>query len=360
MEEILQNTEQTNKLNDKKILRDSRFELLRILCMLLIVAHHFSVHGGYVITETSSTFNVAIIHMLSIGGKVGVNIFILLSGYFLLNSKFKLSKLLKLISQVFFYSITIYVLVICFDDSYNFSLTEFLLNFFATATSRYWFFSTYIILYCLSPFLNICIKNMDKKQHLILIGFLLFLQSVIGVAGFEYFSNVGWFVTVYLIGAFLKKYEIKIFDKKWFCILIACLSYFIMILINVLFYIDLSSMTSIICFISSIFIFLCFKNMKNIGNIKIINLISATTFGIYLIHDNNYIRQFLWQKLLNCPYYFQTQYFWIFAIISILVVFVTCSIVDLCRHYFVVLINYFIEKHKKSKNKNSGDILIGQ
>ena len=31
--------------------RQSNFELLRIISMILIVAHHYAVHGGFEITE---------------------------------------------------------------------------------------------------------------------------------------------------------------------------------------------------------------------------------------------------------------------------------------------------------------------
>ena len=68
--------------------RDSNFELLRIICMVLIVIHHFSVHGGY-FTETQGTlpFNATLIDLFAMGGRLGVNIFVLISGYFLINSK---------------------------------------------------------------------------------------------------------------------------------------------------------------------------------------------------------------------------------------------------------------------------------
>ena len=44
---------------------------------------------------------------LYIGGKLGVVIFVLISGYFLVDSKFKIKKLLKLFLEVLFYSVGI-------------------------------------------------------------------------------------------------------------------------------------------------------------------------------------------------------------------------------------------------------------
>lgn len=87
--------------------RQSNFELLRIVCMILIIAHHFSVHS--IIPENISRLNRFIFDVFAIGGKVAVNVFVLISGYFMVKSKFKLQKLLMLIFQTFFYSIVIYI-----------------------------------------------------------------------------------------------------------------------------------------------------------------------------------------------------------------------------------------------------------
>lgn len=42
-----------------------------------------------------------------IGGKLAVNLFVLISGYFLIESEFKFKKVLKLIIQVYCYSIAL-------------------------------------------------------------------------------------------------------------------------------------------------------------------------------------------------------------------------------------------------------------
>lgn len=93
--------------------RQSNIELLRIISMILILAHHFSVHGGFNILKTSFTINRLWIQFLQFGGKIGVNIFVIISGYFLITSKgIKISKVLKLWLQLFFYSVSIYTLFV--------------------------------------------------------------------------------------------------------------------------------------------------------------------------------------------------------------------------------------------------------
>ena len=69
----------------KVIKRKSNFELLRIISMLGIVLFHFFYHGNY---DTSSmNFNSSLIVYLQFVGEVGVDIFVIISGYFIVNRK---------------------------------------------------------------------------------------------------------------------------------------------------------------------------------------------------------------------------------------------------------------------------------
>jgi|688.fasta_scaffold20147_5 peptidoglycan/LPS O-acetylase OafA/YrhL len=61
--------------------RNPSLELLRIVSMILIVAHHYVVHGG-VYTSTNNLMNELIVQFLLYGGKLGVMIFIMITGYF--------------------------------------------------------------------------------------------------------------------------------------------------------------------------------------------------------------------------------------------------------------------------------------
>lgn len=144
--------------------RESNFELLRIICMILIVVFHFSVHGGYY-SESAGTlpFNSVIIDLFGLGGRLGVNIFVLISGYFLINSKFKPKKLLSLFIQVWFFSISIY-LIFLISGGISFTWGSFLCNIFPVVTSQYWFITTYIGLYLLSPFINKLLKKTYKTR----------------------------------------------------------------------------------------------------------------------------------------------------------------------------------------------------
>ena len=83
------------------IMRESNIELLRLISMYLVVWSHFYVHGVWPIVN-ELTFNNIIIYALDVG-KIGVTVFVLISGYFLINKTFDLIKLAKLVLQTWFY-----------------------------------------------------------------------------------------------------------------------------------------------------------------------------------------------------------------------------------------------------------------
>lgn len=73
-------------------------ELLRIISMIMIIILHFFTYSNVIPkNNTISAFYISstIIHTIC---NVAVNCYILISGYFCINSKFKASKLYKIIS----------------------------------------------------------------------------------------------------------------------------------------------------------------------------------------------------------------------------------------------------------------------
>ena len=80
--------------------RDIGIEILRMLAMLLIVCQHFLNHGGI---YKNAGENVFLLHLINQLFAPSVNIFVLISGYFSLNSHFKWQKPAGLYLQVIFY-----------------------------------------------------------------------------------------------------------------------------------------------------------------------------------------------------------------------------------------------------------------
>lgn len=70
--------------------RKSNFEILRILAMVLIISYHFVFHSNY--NYGAINAHDFILRTFWLFGEIGVNLFMLISGYFMVHSKFSLKK----------------------------------------------------------------------------------------------------------------------------------------------------------------------------------------------------------------------------------------------------------------------------
>ena len=194
--------------------RDSSLELLRIVSMLLIIVHHYAVHGFLLKGEFAIfplTLNKLIILFLSLGGKVGVNCFVLISSYYLVDSKIKLRKILEIFLKVIFYSWI--VLLLLYILKYNYLIAggsiiiikEFI-KAILSPLKGYWFISCYLLLYISSPVLNKLINQLDKNEFKILISTMLIIFCCLKSIGINlYYSNYIWFILLYFISSYIKR-----------------------------------------------------------------------------------------------------------------------------------------------------------
>lgn len=142
--------------------RISNFELLRITAILMVIVSHISYHGfyqpgsGYV--YISNLPNRLMLQMLNTGS-LGVDIFVMMSGFFLAKrDSFSLRKVLSLIIMVWFYSVIIYVIFVN-TGLISFSWKECVTAYLPTTFGVNWFFTAYLTIYMISPFLNKILNN---------------------------------------------------------------------------------------------------------------------------------------------------------------------------------------------------------
>lgn len=340
--------------------RSSNLELLRIISMLMIIAHHFAVHGGFNIVEKEFGINKIIIQILSSGGKFGVNLFVLITGCFLINSKFNLKKLIALIIQNLFYSVIILLVFSIFPLEITIGIKKIIKSFFPIIYSLNWFITVYIILYIFTPFINKFINIISKQEYLKLIFLLITLCSFIPTfsLGNLAFSELSWFLMLYLIGGYFKLYPNNYTEKVLFNFmygilfyLLICISFIVFDFLGIKYYffvkgaVYFAGQKSFPLLISSIGIFLGFKNLK-IKNMKVINKIASTTLGIYLIHDNFLVREFLWLKFFKVYEHFYDKNLLFYSFKIIFLVFISCMMLDFIRQFlFKYSINIFLEKY---------------
>lgn len=322
--------------------KTSAFELLRIIAMILIIMHHYAyeIYTDYTSPLSGNLFFLQFFYMF---GKLGVNLFVFITGFFLCDKEFKLNKLIRLELLVIFYSV-FFNLIFVFLFHYNLEKSILFESFFPLISSKYWFYNTYFVLYLLFPYLNIFL-NCDKKCLLKLIFILLLIWSILPafpkIHPLEK-SNLGWFVLLYFSGAYIKKYNSDFNHKPVLYISIAFI--LICILLFQVFLFDLlgtkniifrkkfdyyQSMNSVFMFSIAALLFISFSKMKFHNNF--INIIGGTTFGVYLIHGHNFVADFLWGGIFNFRHKMDEPSLIPFSFMAVLVVFAGCSIIELLR-----------------------------
>ena len=132
--------------------RNAKLELLRIVSMVLIVMSHGDDWMGLKETyKTTVCVNKFITGWLDMGGQIGVGCFLLISGYFMVEQPFRLKKMLRILGEVWFYTIsiwTVYTISRILTGTFYFSFAfvkHTLKAFFPVLFAHYWFVTAYIM-----------------------------------------------------------------------------------------------------------------------------------------------------------------------------------------------------------------------
>lgn len=350
----------------KTKVRDSNYELLRIISMLFIVTWHILIHGK-ILQQTNDILNFVFNFVMTLL-VVHVNCFMLITGYYQYKSSFKWKKVVSFTLQIAFYNLIINLVFKMFG-LVEYTNIEFLKQIFFFNFSSYWFFSCYIIIYVFSPFLNKIIDLFDKKRikKILLCCFMCF--SILPfITGNLFFSTDGFsvyqFVFMYFVGAYIRKFNFnKEFTKKnnitqkrflYIIIYFLCAVFNFSLFCTQLIMNGLSSNISQyireilnlynrlynnpLVIIQAISLFLLFGtfDFKN----KVINKISSLTFGVYLIHESYYMRMNLYKwigidngKMIYGKSILLKVFVWA------IIIFILCAIIEWIRQLLFKLIS---------------------
>lgn len=206
---------ENNLIENKKInSRDYSIDILRIISMLMIVSLHFFSYSPAVIQIDPFSATGCLKRILHSISLISVNCYVLISGYYIYKFKFSLSKLIRILCEVLFYSIVFY-LIFLQTDLANLTVKELLLAVAPTLTRQYWFVTTYVGVYILSPIIRDVINVLDKKTHslIVFLGFLLFvvyynLFFFCDNLNFGGSTGIVWFIYLYFCASYIRKYSI--------------------------------------------------------------------------------------------------------------------------------------------------------
>lgn len=326
--------------------RESNIELLRILCMIMIVALHFFYHCAI---DKIDVLNLNFIFTWSIEAicYMSVDCFVLITGYFSINSKFNLNRIISIAIITIFYSYT-FLIISAIYSSKLLNIKDILSSLVPIISGQYWFVTTYILLCLIMPLLNNIIKQLSKQTYRKVLYMGVFCFSIIPTfypladANLKLSggTNIVWFVILYLTGGWIKKYALN--EDKFTMLFKCCVCLLIVIGTKVIFLIFGKSRggaifyhhNSIFIYFSTIYLFCLFRNIKLNGVVfnKIILKISKLCFGVYIIHENIFIKRILWDYIIGLQPL--TSRIWpIFALFIIIIIFTGCAVIELLRSF---------------------------
>ena len=325
--------------------------------MLLIVAHHYVVNSGIweIIRSSPAESDSLFYFFLGMWGKTGINCFVLITGWFMCTSRISVRKFLKLLLEIEFYKVVIgIVFLVSGKESFS---TDWLLGLLPIRNIKDGFVSCFLVFYLFIPFMNILIRNMDQKMHLILVGMLLFIYTVLGTipACSITMNYVSWFCTLYFIASYLRIYEFPMKNSRAFSWLWLSMGTLLLSMLSVWAiaysgksvspYWFVSDANKLMALVTSLCLFNLFKSIRLPYN-KLINSVAATTFGVLLIHaHSDTMRQWLWYDLFDNAGHF-SPFSPFNAILIVLLVFVACSCIDCIRiHLFEEPLFSWLDKH---------------
>lgn len=335
----------------KIINRNTLIELLRIISMIMIMFHHFAYHGNFEWNFNEVTLPHLWYDFILMGGKVGVDIFVLISGYFLIENTEKLfqpKKLLKFWGQVVFYSIMTYLLSVMLRLN-AFEIKQLIKVCLPITYPGWWFASTYFMLYLIHPFLNKLLHGLSKTEYQYLILMMVLCWSIIPTATTQLFesNSLLWFVTLYGIAGYVNLYggNQKLQSKHYFSLYFMVLIITYTVSTTFLFLgtkkeewsthaIDFFEIERLPILLMAITLFMGFVTLK-MNYHKWINMIASATFGVYLIHDSSYIRYYLWTNIFKINQYQDSTFLILYSILVVFILYVSCTMIDLIRKKLV-------------------------
>lgn len=346
-------------------------ELLRILAMMMVVMLHYLSKGGLLTPLTEEfTAGAYVAWLLEAFSIVAVNVYMLISGYFLVESGFKPGRLAELICQVLFYSLLIPPVLMALEilDPGQLTVYQLLQCLFPNQMVHYWFITAYITMYLFAPVLAAGARHMSQRQLrntiLLLLLFFSVSKSVLPVQ--LEMDNQGydglWFMCVFLVAAYMRLYGIPFFQKgkrAVLCYLGSCLLIYGLAMGIRLIYLKTGHLGNfihspydynhVLTLFAAISLFYAFSNWKLSGENwigKVILRVAPCTLGVYLLHEHIQLRT-RWPLWLGATPDCSPPALVLRAVGAVLLVFGIGILVDMVRIALFRLVKKFIQNRRK-------------
>lgn len=334
--------------------RDSRFEVLRIISIFLIVLSHFSLYTNWLDQKSLSPLGTVWVMGFDAFGSVGAFVFFLISGFFGFRKSSKPSSINENFTKVFrkilsvwiqteFYSVVLLLGAVLFGVQIGFGSVLSSIAPFTMGT--FWFVTVYILVILVSPYLIRLLENISRGEFSALI-FLMFILLFLGLVRDTFINRFYLGLFGYIFGYWLHKYEDDVLNIKLgkliFSLIVLILSDYGLIFITRLLGVAVSSTAHFTQMNIAALIGICiFILVMKLSPFKIVwlNQAASGVFGVYLITENQFVREYLWNRLI-CAEYFQYQWFLpLYGIGTVIIISIVFIAIDILRGKFFVILH---------------------
>lgn len=342
-------------MENNKFIRISNYELLRIVAMAMVIGLHYLLFGGALKNINAGMHNYYIVVFIESLFIIAVNLFVIISGYFMCTkNKICISKVFSLIALTYFYGIMFYLFSVIagYEKLSIIGIIKAI-----DPLVKNWYVKTYVVLYMISPYINILLNNINSSLH----KKLIYLLSLFFCIWPSFLPNApnndgGYgiisFIFIYIIAGYIRKYDIReSFKKRSLIIYIICA--IITFLFKVINWDSAWSYNFLFNIIGAVALFSSFSkiNLKSTN----VNCISKFTFAIFIIHINPVFVDMVYNRILKCSQIYSNKYFIFYVIIGIIAIYLIALIIELIRQLIIKgilkilpnIIKFTLSKYKK-------------
>lgn len=340
--------------------RDARFDMVRIVAMLMIIFGHCVFHGIRGVTGSDATAtdpvvarthvaeaNLFLCQLLTYASIIGPNLFMLITGYFLISPRpvsYALRKTLSLWLDIVLYAAGIYLISVAFGGV-EFSLRELGGYLAPVHEGVYWFLTVYIAVLLLSPFLAGAAR-LPQRDYIVMLGVLLLLNFAQEGVGYGHIFSGGmsvfFFIFLFLTGGYIRLYDVPAVvrrhsGKAWVAM---CVALTLLSVLPVLegaggemtFHVKGMANNSL-PFFMSVFCFVWLINIP-VPGVWVSRAVTAAApciLGVYLIHEHPVLRRWLWHGITDVRVWVGEWWFVPAALGGAVAILVACILIDALR-----------------------------
>lgn len=312
--------------------------------MLLIIAHHYTVHSQGLLWNPTGDGTFAII--FGMFGLASNDIFVLITGYFSITAKISYRRVLGILTAMNFYYWALMAFYFIRGETDPFYIN------YKNLMPVFWgngFVVGYIWFSLLIPFLNKLLLGLSKQKFTLLVAAICLGRIVLAIFDKNWEGTTfETFPIMYIFGAYIRLHipQKRKFQWLWY---LPCLFYAGIWLLNIpAFCLDLGMtpgaqlllmiVTPMEIMSANLYwqnvlvavsVLMLFRNWKFYS--PAINRMATCVLGIYLIHENNILRGKIWNAVLPASEWLGTKWLLPHALLKVMAVFGICMLAEAVR-----------------------------